>query len=398
MEKGFSTDFENLGVTHEISFAYSFTPNLTEDRVMLEDDEDQLVDNEELDTDDLATNDEIEELKKKLAENDAILAELMFRQDSLENNRKTDLERRFNMVMKMVRNETKGERPDLEKRAEDMFLNGQDRPALAGNNSSNDGYIPNSTNTTTQQQDAVAVNNKNPQLDDFTQTAQKHNVKARKFRNLDGVTDGYYVVANVYKGGQYMDKFMANLDNQGLASDYIDNPENGLKYVYLERYDTWGEALAAHQSQMNGNYDGDLWIMNVDNRYTNEAYAQNVDRIQEKADQYGTNELQRNVVAQDDLAGKDPQTRTYNIDGLGSGYYIIANVFANPNNAKRFVKLLNSYGLSASYFINPENNWQYVYLKKHESWNNALISYYSKINDSYDDKMWIMRVSPNLMT
>lgn len=398
MEKGFSTDFENLGVTHEISFAYSFTPNLTEDRVMLEDDEDQLVDNEELDTDDLATNDEIEELKKKLAENDAILAELMFRQDSLENNRQKDLERRFNMVMKMVRNETKGERPDLEKRAEDMFLNGQDRPALANHNSSSDGYIPNNTNTTNQQQDAVAVDNKNPQLDDFAQTAQQHNVKARKFRNLDGVADGYYVVANVYKGGQYMNKFMANLDNKGLASDYIDNPENGLKYVYLERYDTWDEALAAHQSQMDGNYNGDLWIMNVDNRYTNEAYAQNVDKIKEKADQYGTNELQRNVVAQDDLAGRDPQTRTYDIDGLGSGYYIIANVFANPKNAKRFVKLLNSFGLSASYFINPENNWKYVYLKKHESWNNALISYYSKINDSYDDKMWIMRVSPNLMT
>jgi len=59
---------------------------------------------------------------------------------------------------------------------------------------------------------------------------------------------------------------------------------------------------------------------------------------------------------------------------------------------------LNSYGLSASYFINPENNWRYVYLKRHESWNNALISYYSKINDSYDDKMWIMRVKPNLLS
>ena len=83
----------------------------------------------------------------------------------------------------------------------------------------------------------------------------------------------------------------------------------------------------------------------------------------------------------------------YAIDGANSGYYIIANVFANPNNANRFVKLLNSYGLNASYFINPENNYRYVYLKRHQSWNNALISYYSKINDSYDDKMWIMRVA-----
>ncbi len=431
MEKGFGTDFNNLGVTHEISFAYSFTPNLTEDRVMLEENGDELVDNEELNTDDLATNEEIEKLKKKLAENDAIIAELMFRQDSLEANRQKDLERRFNMVMRMVRNETNGERPDLEKRAEEIFLNGQDKPTLAEYNSSSDGFIPSSTNTPrnqkestsngqsyaandniaasgpsnprgssvpVQQRDAVTTAQNVDAFNGYDQdSGQKPRVKSRKFRNLDGVTDGYYVVANVYKGGHYMDKFMGALSDQGLSPDYIDNPNNGLKYVYLERYDTWQEALDAYQSGMNGSYNGDLWVMNVDNKYSNEAYASNVNKINEKADKYGTNELQRNVVAQDDLAGRNPQTRAYDIDGVGSGYYIIANVFANPKNAKRFVKLLNSYGLSASYFINPENNWKYVYLKKHESWNNALISYYSKINDSYDDKMWIMRVTPNLI-
>ena len=36
MEKGLSNNFDNFGLTHEISFAYSFSPNLTEDRVMLE--------------------------------------------------------------------------------------------------------------------------------------------------------------------------------------------------------------------------------------------------------------------------------------------------------------------------------------------------------------------------
>ncbi|MEO9893528.1 type IX secretion system membrane protein PorP/SprF [Aurantibacter sp.] len=403
MEKGFGTDFNNLGVTHEISFAYSFTPNLTEDRVMLEDNEEELVE-EELTTDDLATNEEIEKLKKKLEENDEIIAELMFRQDSLEANRQKDLERRFNMVMKMVRNETKGERPDLEKRAQDMFLTGQDNATLVHNSTGNDGYIPNSTNNSkknnsgpnyandvTQKRDAVATTNSVVGQDGKI-------VKSRKFRDLDGVTDGYYVVANVYKGGQYMDKFMDNLSSKGLNPDYIDNPNNGLKYVYLERYDTWDDALAAHQSQMNGEYNGDLWIMNVDNKYSNEAYAANVDKINEKADKYGNDVLQQNVIVQDKLSGVEPEAQSYDLDGVGSGYYIIANVFSSPKNAKRFVKILNSYGLSAGYFINPENNWRYVYLKKHESWNNALISYYSKINDSYDDKMWIMRVTPNLIT
>jgi hypothetical protein len=108
--------------------------------------------------------------------------------------------------------------------------------------------------------------------------------------------------------------------------------------------------------------------------------------------------LQKNVIVRDKVVSAAQESKTFEIDGVGSGYYIIANVFANPKNATRFVKLLNAQGLSASYFINPVNNYRYVYLKRHESWNNALISYYSQINDAYNDKMWIMRVTPNLIT
>ena len=386
MEKGIGTDFNNLGVTHEISLAYSFTPNLTEDRVMLEDDNEELVDNEELNTDDLASNDELEELKKKLAENEEVLAELMFRQDSLEANRQKDLERRFEMVMRMVRNETKGERPDVEKRAEQLFLTGRHNNSgiAANNHTKNTNQNNNQNPTTTSVQDNT--NNSN-----FTVT-NRDAIKSRKFKNLNGVDDGYYVVANVYKGGKYMNKFMDNLNEQGFSSDYVDNPKNGLKYVYLERYDSWKEAADAYKSNMDGKYNDALWIMNVDNRYTNEAYASNVDKLQQKSAKYDINKVEKNIAVKDHIVSKQPTTKTFKIDGAGSGYYIIANVFANPNNAKKFVKLLNSYGLSASYFINPENNWRYVYLKRHESWSNALISYYSKLNDAYDDKMWIMRV------
>jgi len=389
MEKGFGTDFNNLGVTHEISFAYSFTPNLTEDRVMLEA-EDELVENDLLTADTLVANDELEELKKKLAENEEVLAELIFRQDSLEANRQGDLERRFEMVMRMVRNETKGQRPDVEKRAEDLFLTGSElQTDIAANQSnSNKKLSPKSVD--------VAVQD-NTRSSDYTPSSDRSTIKSRKFKNLDGVEDGYYVVANVYKGGKYMDKFLNSMNEKGFNSDYIDNPSNGLKYVYLQRYDTWSEAAEAHKSNMNGSYTDDLWIMNIDNQYTNEAYASNVDKLQNKSSKYKTDVLERAPVKKDKLAANELRSRTYRLDGVGQGYYIIANVFASPENANRFVKLLNSYGLSASYFVNPENNWRYVYLKRHESWNNALISYYSKINDAYDEKMWIMRVNPGLV-
>ncbi len=419
MEKGLGTDFNNLGVTHEISFAYSFSPNLTEDRVMLEEEEEKLADNEELKAEDLASNDELDELKKKLEENNEVLAELIFRQDSLEASRQKDLERRFEMVMRMVRNETNGERPDIEKRAEDLFLTGSDsqsavasnsaqqnqtrttpnKSAVASNSSQSDQTrtLPTSTTNRERETPINTVTQDNTRATNYTTVAKSDAIKSKKFKNLEGVNDGYYVVANVYKGGKYMEKFMTNLDDKGFSSDYIENPNNGLKYVYLERYDTWQDAADAYKSNMNGQYNDDMWIMNVDNRYSNEQYASNVDQLEEKSNKYDTAAIEENVIVKDKVSAITENTKTFNIDGVGQGYYIIANVFANPTNANKFVKLLNSIGLSASYFVNPENNWRYVYIKRHETWNNALISYYSKINDSYEDKMWIMRVNPNLI-
>jgi type IX secretion system PorP/SprF family membrane protein len=400
MEKGFGTDFNNLGVTHEISFAYSFTPNLTEDRVMFEEDNtDELVENEELNLDDLAANNEIEELKRKLAENDAVLAELMYRQDSLEAERQQDLERRFEMVMRMVRNETKGKRPDVEKRAESLFLKGKDSQVLVQNDLEN--TVPDPEPVYEQKRpvlNPVAPQTSNSVAKDNT-TITHDLIKSRKFKNLDGVDNGYYIIANVYSGGKYMNKFMSSLSNDGFTPDFVDNPNNGLKYVYLERFDSWKEAADAYKSNMNGEYNDALWIMNVENTYSNNAYATNTDRLRKESNKYSAPTLDKNTTnaVRDKILASDLKTKTYELDGVGEGYYIIANVFAVPSNANRFVKLLNSYGLSASYFINPENNWRYVYLKRHESWNNALISYYSKINDSYDDKMWIMRVKSNLI-
>ncbi len=409
MEKGLSNTFDNFGLTHEISFAYSITPNLTEDRVMLEDSEEVLAQNEE--EDELLTEEsitekdqEIAELKRRLTENDAILAELMYRQDSLENNRQKDLEDRFERVMRMVRRETSGERPELEERAKEMYFINNDKSALAQQTVDPKDFNQRKTNEARpepviqkeQTRDAVArVSTKQEKKTTSTQTSS--GVKSRKFRNLQGVEDGYYVVANVYKDEHYLSKFVDKMNGEGFPANYIDNPNNGLKYVYLKRYNSWKEAEDAYRTKMGGNYEGDLWIMNIENRYRNDAYVANTNKIKEKSSKFGTDVLQKNVVVQDNIANNATEEQE---QGLAQGitdYYIIANVFANPNNASRFVKLLNSRGLSASYFINPQNKYRYVYLKKHNSWNNALVSYYSKINDAYNDKMWIMRVTPNLI-
>ncbi|WBU90658.1 PorP/SprF family type IX secretion system membrane protein [Cellulophaga omnivescoria] len=426
MEKGISGDLDNFGVTHEISVAYSFTPNLTEDRVMLEDDNDnELAFNEEdTNLDEELESEKFEELKKRLAENDQVLAELMYRQDSLEVNRQRDLEKRFERVLRMVRSETQGKRPDLEERAKKMYFINNDENAVAENTTnkpsgiekdattvvapktSTSGY-QNATNNTIENATVAtdATNTNTAIANNQKTTTVKTNastIKRRKFKHLSGVQDGYYVIANVYKGQGYLNKFIKDLEDNGLSADYIKDPKTNLKYVYLERYDTWKEAEAAHNSKLNGAYDYDMWIMNVDNssnldsRYNNTGYAATTKDKTQTRDKYSNdNPKFRNPVQKDNVANTYPTPKIVKFNGVDAGYYIIANVFASAKNANNFVKLLNKQGLHASYFINPENNYRYVYLKKHGTWNNALLSYYSKINSSYQDRMWIMRVTQN---
>lgn len=436
IEKGVNSQTENLGPTHEITFAYSFQPKLTEDRVKLEEEEkEELVELEEqIKTKDsviTVKDEEIAEIKANLAENTRVLAELIIKQDSMENAVNEDIEKRFYYLIK----------------------NMKDNPTF--NNNTN-----RKRNTT---------GNKN-----FVDAAKANNIKQQVFKNLMGVEDGYYIIANVYsdtqKGTLYRNNFIQDLNDEGFNAAYFTNSNNNLDYVYLERYDDWQDAIDAYKSRMNNTYDDAIWIMNVDNDYDNNTIANNTksnntytsnnnknvtSKIEPKRKRINSpsNTNNKNInndnsvtentktekristpVTKSKTNTKTPNTkpsgtstkdyadledateaeikerfskntskkrkaakkgRVYNINNQDYGYYIIANVFSVQSNADRFVAKLKKQGLDAAYFVNPENNYRYVYLKKHDTWNSALASYYSNLNDSYYDEIWIMRVNIN---
>lgn len=453
VEKGLSNNFENFGVNHEISLAYSFTPNLTEDRVMLEKDNDLLVENEddEVPLEELSLTEKdlkIAELEQKLAENNSILDELLYRQDSIEKSKQGDLERRFATVMRMVKRETNGENPELEEKAKRMYfanldsidiINSPKRSPLATNGLTNttaskkviklkDFSAPtNSDNNESSLANTETANAKEATLANTGTTNAKTSRKINQLKDMNAPTEapskgayventkkdkittntrksygfksfaipsvesGHYLIANVYKGKKYMQKFIDELEAQGIGADYFTNPKNGLNYVYLKDFKNKSDAISAYKTGLDGTYSGDTWVMKVKGSYDNTAYVANTS----KTSQYDDNVLQKNVQNKPVQNNGGVSYKTYDIDGLGSGFYIIANVFEQPENANRFVRQLNAKGLNASYFINPENNYRYVYLKKHQDWTNALVSYYSKLNDAYEDQIWIMRVKPN---
>ena len=407
VEKGLSNEFENFGVTHEISLAYSFTPNLTEDRVMLEAEGEEMVSNDEnVPQDSLNITDkdlEIAQLQEKLAENDAILDELLMRQDSIESTRKQDLERRFETVMKMVQRETRGQNPALEQKAKEVYFANMDSTDIVtrrkqplanhglSNNTSTKKVIK--INETKGDTRSAYASNSSAKKDN-TYRPSKSKKAGFKSHAVPNVESGHYLIANVFRNPDNVDAFIEKLRAQGIDADYFQNPKNGLNYVYIGDFGNKNDALEAYHSKMNGKYQGDAWVMNVNGGnspiagYNGSATASN--------SKYNNNVLSKNVTNNTvGKGGKHVVLRTQSGDGLPEGYYIIANVFENSASAKQFVKELNARGLHASYFVSPADKNRYVYLKKHETWNNALTSYYTKLNASYDDDMWIMRIKPN---
>ena len=83
------------------------------------------------------------------------------------------------------------------------------------------------------------------------------------------------------------------------------------------------------------------------------------------------------------------------IPEMEKGIYIISNVFHEQENAEKFILSLRNRGIEANYFINPRNNLRYVYLKQFTNWKEALRSYYSNVNNTYFDTIWILEINMN---
>ena len=80
------------------------------------------------------------------------------------------------------------------------------------------------------------------------------------------------------------------------------------------------------------------------------------------------------------------------------GYYVVANVFAKPNNAERFEAKLKKKGLNAQILYNPTTNLKSVYIGKFGTWSDAIKFYYSNAEGKYHDELWIMLVNTSTGT
>ncbi|TVZ58310.1 type IX secretion system PorP/SprF family membrane protein [Flavobacteriaceae bacterium MAR_2010_105] len=491
-ERGLNSATENLGPTHEISFAYSFEPNLTDAMVMMDDNydsietlEDALVDQNSEEKSDskvttltkeketidnktptntpvnpneykafnkkqrpilLAKDAEIERLKKEVEEANMLIDELLFTQDSIEKARVADLERRFLHLMQLVKRTSEDnpsqnnatpidkivleEESSKEKNEEKLALNTKPEPVLTKKEAEKESASQITT--------SVSSTNAKSSHDLIKKEIQKNSIKSESLFNVKGVESGYYLIANVFGTQEYLNKFMNKLSGDDIDPQYFVNPNNNWNYVYLKRYNTWQEAVAAHKSKFSGAYIDDMWIMNVDNGDGNTEYAYNQNnkaaqtlskhnRVSEQrktpfkevtidqpvendgvnaviSKNLNNNALQTKSIAatskkeSDELYKKELKKNNIrsatisNINGVKSGYYLITNVFGTERYFNKFVKELNNKDVPANHFLNHKNNWKYVYLQRFDRWQEAISAHKSKFNGVYHDDMWIMNV------
>ncbi|WP_224485334.1 PorP/SprF family type IX secretion system membrane protein [Robertkochia aurantiaca] len=425
IEKGIKDQVSNFGATHEVSFAYSFTPTLTENRVFDDIENDLQIVEQAVDSTSVETKTEkdaeIEKLRAQVAENDMIIEEMMFRQDSIEQARQKDIDRRFAYLLKFIKDEAdRGNQQKVEQavtQAVQDMKEGKEFNApeissevYADNSSGNREKAPAATAETSKEKTNQYINYDKPVL---TTTATDR---------VAGVDKGYYAIANVFSKERYLNDFLAELESKGIKAGVF--KKGNLNYVYLGRYNNFQEAKQAYANNFNGSYEQKAWVLRVKNSdRTNTVLASNTENNKRGEDaNSGKNTTQNNidfdpsyenfiqrrggvisecteryvnnlirpftaVYSDTRLAEEEPAER-----GDSKGYYLVANVFDNMNNARRFVDSLKQQGIKANIYINPINNYKYVYLEKFDTWKKAMVSYRSGIKKQYQNDIWIMPV------
>jgi hypothetical protein len=71
----------------------------------------------------------------------------------------------------------------------------------------------------------------------------------------------------------------------------------------------------------------------------------------------------------------------------------MANIFKTEQRTKEFMFYLESKNITADFFINPLNNYYYVYLRKLDNQQDAINLYLSKLGNTYKEKMQIVSIN-----
>ena len=212
----------------------------------------------------------------------------------------------------------------------------------------------------------------------FAEVSRPEAQYATKF--IPGYPEGYYLIGNVFKGGDYAEKFESTLEDLGFNNaQVILNPENDLQYVSIVSYANKEEAAQNYLNNIGNKYFGDMWILHIAKNRV-ESYKSLLQEIRTIEDSV-----------------KDDTVLTENLSFIGghsveNGYYLITDVFKRENYFERGMERLRSQGVEPQYFRNPKDNYIYVYLKRFDTIDEAKQSLFSNVGGTYSGELYILKI------
>ncbi|MEM8999968.1 MAG: PorP/SprF family type IX secretion system membrane protein [Bacteroidota bacterium] len=96
-----------------------------------------------------------------------------------------------------------------------------------------------------------------------------------------------------------------------------------------------------------------------------------------------------------DIQPGEKYEEVVHVDGLQPGFYLIANVFGTKKYYENFMQTLHTMGLDPKSFYRSLNGYNYVYLERYDSIDEARKARDSQFEGRYPDKTWIFRVRGN---
>ena len=211
-EQPLSGDRVNLGTTHEIGLTYavgSKNANKIRERT-------PRPDKPKKSSKRVQENTDVDSLRTQLAETNALLNELLKRQDSLEK-RNSQLEDRMDELLALLK-------------------------------SGNGGVLPGNIQDIVQRSDS----------DDET------GLRIDKL-NINGNKVGYYLVLETFGSKLEVDRAQARYKRMGVQTGHFYNDNNDLYYVYWKRFETRRKALQALRIIKNSDYQDKAWIIHMEN-------------------------------------------------------------------------------------------------------------------------------------
>jgi len=223
---------------------------------------------------------------------------------------------------------------------------------------------------------------------EFKALAREAGIATRSEQGFAGHSSGYYVVAGVFGNAGNANRLRRQLSVKKLDARILFHSRKELNYVVIAEHETGLAALATVQSGANGKYRDKTWILHVFDENTEQIKARAI-KASLSPERSSSHSLSFKQQAKEmGIASRKMKAK----GSWESGYYLIAGVFGEYQNADRFVRRLRKKGYPATVQIHPESGHAYTIIDSFERKEQTLAylkHYNSKANQ---DKVWALEV------